>query len=479
MKKLILLFLLVHFLWTGNVSSQCLPEGITFTVQSQIDNFQMDYPGCTKILGDVTILESYSGAISNLNGLSILNSIDGTLEINQNNGLTDLSGLNNLDSIGGDLKIGLCHSLTNLNGLQNLSFVGGGLILWYDELVSNLDSLENLCFIGDYLIIGGLESLSSLYGLGNIDTIGYLEIYQNASLTNLIGLEKLSVIEGNFKLDHNDSLINLSGLDSLNSIEGYFRIENNYYLTNLNGLENLTNIGGDLVIGTYFGGHLYLTSLTGLESLTTIGGSLSITHNDSLQTISSLNNLVSIGYDLSVYYNYSLKSIDSLWNLDSIGGVLGIGYNYSLQDINSLANIESGSISALYINNNTVLSECDINSICEFISTPDATTSIHDNASGCNSREEVKHACLVGEFPLPAHGIHISIYPNPTTSTFNYLATDLDIIEINIYNNLGQKVLTEFRPDNTIDISSINPGLYIVEFITSKKYRFKKKLIIK
>lgn len=71
----------------------------------------------------------------------------------------------------------------------------------------------------------------------------------------------------------------------------------------------------------------------------------------------------------------------------------------------------------------------------------------------------------------------IKIYPNPTKSKFNYIATNSHIIKLNIYNNLGQKVLTEYHPSNTIDISSIKQGFYIVEFVTSKT-KIKKKLII-
>jgi hypothetical protein len=47
----------------------CLPEGINFTTQAQIDNFQTNYPGCTEIEGDVLILGSN---ITNLTGLSVL-----------------------------------------------------------------------------------------------------------------------------------------------------------------------------------------------------------------------------------------------------------------------------------------------------------------------------------------------------------------------------------------------------------------------
>ncbi len=50
MKKVIIL--LVALVWmNGAIAQPCLPEGITFTTQAQIDNFQINYPGCTEIEG--------------------------------------------------------------------------------------------------------------------------------------------------------------------------------------------------------------------------------------------------------------------------------------------------------------------------------------------------------------------------------------------------------------------------------------------
>ena len=81
MKKLTLITAITIniFLLTINLFSQpCLPEGITFHSQEEIDNFQTNYPNCTEIEGDVTI----SGDdIDNLNGLDILTAIGGSLVI--------------------------------------------------------------------------------------------------------------------------------------------------------------------------------------------------------------------------------------------------------------------------------------------------------------------------------------------------------------------------------------------------------------
>ena len=59
-----------------SIEVHCLEEGITFSTQEQIDNFQTDYPYCTEIEGNV-IIEGYD--ITNLDSLSVLNSVGGFL----------------------------------------------------------------------------------------------------------------------------------------------------------------------------------------------------------------------------------------------------------------------------------------------------------------------------------------------------------------------------------------------------------------
>ncbi|MBC8489217.1 MAG: hypothetical protein H8D45_24615 [Bacteroidetes bacterium] len=109
MKKSILSIVLAFFIQATVFSQGCLPEGILFTTQAQIDNFQTNYPGCSEIGGNVYIMNS---SISNLNGLSVLTSIGGNLWISNNLSLVNISGLSNLTSIGWFLRIEDNPSLT-------------------------------------------------------------------------------------------------------------------------------------------------------------------------------------------------------------------------------------------------------------------------------------------------------------------------------------------------------------------------------
>jgi len=115
--------------------THCLPDGITFTTQAEIDNFQTNYPYCSQIGGDV--------------------------EINGND-ITDLNGLNFVTAIGGNLSIINCDNLTSLWGLENIESESiGDLSIYSNNTLSECD-IWNIC-----------------YYLNN--TTGIIDIYDNAS----------------------------------------------------------------------------------------------------------------------------------------------------------------------------------------------------------------------------------------------------------------------------------------------------------
>ena len=128
MKKIIYITFLLLTISTFALSQSCLPNGISFTSQQEIDDFPSNYPGCTEIEGYVKIgTGSYATDISNLSGLSQLNSLGSTLEITYVPNLTSLDGLNNINSIG-DLFFST-YSILNFDGLDNLTSVGGGIYI--------------------------------------------------------------------------------------------------------------------------------------------------------------------------------------------------------------------------------------------------------------------------------------------------------------------------------------------------------------
>ena len=213
MKKLFLLLIGLFLAYTGS-SQGCLPQGITFSTQAQIDSFHINYPNCTHIEGNVKIIGTDS--INNLNGLSVLTSIGGYLHIlDWFPDLTQLTGLNSLTSIGGDLWINSTY-LTSLTGLDALTSIGGNLYIYNSNSLTNLSGISSLTSIGGGMNVTSNWSLQSLTGLNALASIGRaLDITANIHLISLSGLSGLTSIGGGLIIQYNDSLTSLSGLNNI------------------------------------------------------------------------------------------------------------------------------------------------------------------------------------------------------------------------------------------------------------------------
>jgi hypothetical protein len=555
MKKLIFLLALAAISHRNVFSQGCLPEGIDFNTQGEIDNFQANYPGCTEIEGDVTISDYSTGSITNLNGLNVLTTIGGSLWIEDNGALTSLTGLEGLTSIGGSFEIFYNSSLATLTGLVGLSSVGNTFWIIGNDALTSLEGLEGLTSTEHNLEIMDNDALKNLTGLEGLTFIdGSFSILDNDSMTTLMGLESLTSIDYDLWIEDNDALTSLTGLEGLTSMGGYLLIQGNNTLTSLAGLENIqlnswttlnifdnsslgecdvysicqyleapngtieihdnapgcnsleeveeacgfpclpegitfssqgeidyfqsnypgcNEIEGDVLIN---GWTSYITNLNGLNILTAIGGSLYI-ENTSLTNLIGLENLTITGGSLWIYSNPALTCLIGLEGLTSIGGELEINYNNSLTSLIGIENIQPNSIEDLTITDNPLLHLCEVNSICEYLTAPNGTIEIHDNASGCNSPAEVEAACLTSIEENPAiEGL--SIFPNPATSFITINVTGgQPIEEAIIYNHLGLKALEAVPVNNTVDVSTLTPGIYYLEVITSES-RSGTKLVI-
>ncbi len=182
MKKVFILFTLGLFVSLFVNSQTCLPEGITFTHQTQIDSFPYNYPDCIEIEGYLA-----------LNGVSI-NSLDSLHNLTKIQGgfypgytyLTDFSGLEKLQFIGGDFSIGYNDVLENFSGLDSLKTIGGYLWIQDNNKLKNLTGLESLTEINGYIWIGGNPEISSLEGIDNVSEqsiTNFVRIHNNPALT--------------------------------------------------------------------------------------------------------------------------------------------------------------------------------------------------------------------------------------------------------------------------------------------------------
>jgi alpha-tubulin suppressor-like RCC1 family protein/pimeloyl-ACP methyl ester carboxylesterase len=173
----------------SNSASSCVVD-YWFTSQSQIDNFQINNPGCTQIEGDVFI---HGASINNLTGLNGITTISGQLIITGNPSLSNLNGLSNLNTVESGVFIQNNSILTNLNGLGNLTSIGGDLIIQENTSLINISGLSDNISIAGVLDIWGNTSLSSC---GDIGICALIENGQSGSIfNNDIGCNYVSEIQ--------------------------------------------------------------------------------------------------------------------------------------------------------------------------------------------------------------------------------------------------------------------------------------------
>jgi len=364
MKKLALLLAMGLFTIVS-YSQPCLPDGIQFVRQTQIDSFQIKYPNCTKIEGGV--------------------------------------------------------------------FING-------EDISSLSSLSVLTSIG-----------------------GYLSVIQNPILKNISGLDSLTSIGGYLSINHNESLKNLSGLNSLISIGQYLDITGNWNLTSISVLSNLKSVGGRVEINS----NNYLNSLIGLEGLTEINGNLAISGTYFLTNLYGLNNIYSINGSLEILGNSTLENLNDIQSLTSLNGKILLIGNDKLTDITGLKNINADSLMGLHIYTNDSLRNCHIQSICDYLITENSIVQIYDNATGCNSQEEVEEACGSSIFEFHSF-TKINLTPNPftTSTTIEYTLNSPQTVIISFYDSYGRAVdiITQHQQQGLQKViwtpEELNEGIY-------------------
>jgi len=68
--KRLLLVLVSSILFCGGICGQCPQGNITLTTQQEVNNFAINYPGCTELLGDIMILGNNGSSITSLSSKS-------------------------------------------------------------------------------------------------------------------------------------------------------------------------------------------------------------------------------------------------------------------------------------------------------------------------------------------------------------------------------------------------------------------------
>jgi len=422
----------------------CLPYGnYYFLTQSEIDDFQTNYPGCPELLGDVQIS---GNDIMDLSELNVVTYIGGEFEIDRNDVLTSLTGLNNVTSIGGRLCVNRNNSLTNLTGFENLTSTGGDLQIgeWSggqggNSLLINLTGLDNVTSIGGALKIRKNNSLTNLSGLNNIEafSITDIDIRTNPALSTCdvqSVCDYLSNPNGEITIEDN-----APGCNSQQQVEDACEIQCLYDGITFSTQAQIDNF------------HINYPNCTEIEGAVEISGD-------------------------------DITDLDSLYVLTSIGGYLKIDSNDILTSLTGLENIDEASITDLTITNNGELYDCDVWSICQYLNEPGGTVLIENNAPECNSIEEVQEHCLTEiEEIVKTNGLRIIPNPMGSSSIITYTLESNSMVILNILDLSGREIVTlvnEVQKQGeqrvVFNTNDLPAGVYFCVLKTNERFQTKK-----
>ncbi len=339
-----------------------------------------------------------NAALTSLTGLDnltqIFGLINGNLTIRFNNALTSLDGLGSLNSIEKELIIEENPALTNIMGLSALTNVNS-IYLFNNDALTSLAGLNGLTTIPAGIRLITNDGLTSLSGLNNLNFAATFESFGSTALNNLSALANLTRVN-NMTFEFNDVLTSFAGLSNLDSV-GQLRIANNPALTSLNGLGGLSVCTNLLVLNNAtlpsLSGFVapptmiqlsitdnpLLANLTGLGSLQTVSNTFDIGSNPSLNSLSALSGLTSVGNFFNIYNNGALTSLAGLSSLTNATNQLYIFGNAALTSLNGLSALTS--TKTLEINSNgalTSIAALTALTTCEnlYLNNNDALTSL-------------------------------------------------------------------------------------------------------
>lgn len=361
--KLILVTCILSGITLMLPAQDCLPEGIRFATQSDIDSFPVRYPGCTTIEGDVCIGDcdlNASSDITNLDSLIQLTSIMGKLSISRNPILTSLKGLRNLEVLEDDVLITYNWMLSSLEGLNQVRLMRGEFSIEWNEGIDNITGFEMLDTIAGTLSMTYLYNLTSVAAFSNLKYLGGYKLNGLSQLTSIPDMNNLEYL-GDFMIQ-TVGLTDLPEFPMLSTIHGNFHLDGNFYLPEVRGYENINRITGDMVIEAageeakrksvdftlnafhnlnYVGGRFginveMLDTLDGFTSLDSVGGEFHVNGNNGFHTFPQDNQFKYFGSNIGLGGLPLLEDLDCLSTLERIHGGLSLG---SCPNLNSLSAI--------------------------------------------------------------------------------------------------------------------------------------------
>ncbi|MBP6237425.1 MAG: T9SS type A sorting domain-containing protein [Saprospiraceae bacterium] len=539
LKILIPTFLILFIVSYSGFTQPCTVSTDTIFRQGQIDSFNIKYPGCTKISGNLVI----TGAITNLDSLYGIRQISGTLSI-INTQLKNCLGLYNLDTVYGFRCIDNAV-LKNLYGLESLTYAGA-LYIENNVALEEIHSISSTDFTDFFLyespkilvILGfntpillsnivienndGIIAIDAFNAVEEID--GSFRIRINNNLQTLKTGSKLRVVKGLLEFLYLPQLITLPSYDSLEEAK-HISINNLDKITKLPEFTNLKLVKGSLNLGSNnnvlkfsnfpslkiiegslgIGLKNSIIDFDGFINLDSIYGSLKIISSsyDSTEILSGFNNLKYIGEDFFIAQFFNLKKITGFRCLKKVERTILFNFLTKLNDLNSFKKLESGEtlrisscwllddisgitgidfnkITNLHLSGNDSLSFCHYEPICQYLQANKGSYYVGYNKKGCANAEEILEACRTVSTDDDT-ATNITLSPNPTESDFlltlsDYVPSDGQLV---MYDMMGRAVLHQpvYYDINHVSIVKLPVGTYLYQVSDGIKILKRGKLV--
>jgi hypothetical protein len=274
----------------------CNTTDIVLTSQLHVDSFQNTFGPCDTVEGALQIggVGAEDNDITSLEPLAGLIAIGEILRIGYLS-LSDLHGLHSLNSVGGIYLFDNAN-VENIDVFANIEMVAGPVAIWRSPVLQNIDGLSNITFIGEDLTLSDLPLVTTLLPLQDLTSVAsnieFGGIFLgNIGISDLAGLENITVLDGQLQLYFNSALLSLEGfpqaISSLQSLDFY----KNYALRDISALSGITAIDGDYPEGRFFLAYSDLRRLHGLENLQRVNLGFSLIYNLRLRDCSALRRL--------------------------------------------------------------------------------------------------------------------------------------------------------------------------------------------
>src|SRR5690606_20484751 len=112
---------------------------------------------------------------------------------------------------------------------------------------------------------------------------------------------------------------------------------------------------------------------------------------------------------------------------------------------------------------NPKLSDCSVESVCNYLASPASFIAISSNANGCQSEEEVAGICISNTDLAESHA-NLIIYPNPVQEVLHFQVPLYYQGGIEIWNSQGILMAQYPEAPNTIEIGHWPKGAYWIRW---------------